>query len=85
VAHDLRNTPGCRCSAHLFIPGWTWTGLATAAPELGNSAVSKMLPGMWTPELTIEYMAGKIFHERVFYAVCPDGEVSSVRVYSSRT
>jgi hypothetical protein len=44
-----------------------------------------MLPGMWTPELTIEYMAGKIFHERVFYAVCPDGEVSSVRVYSSRT
>jgi hypothetical protein len=85
VAHDLRNTPGCRCSAHLFIPGWTWTGLATAAQELGNSAVSKMLPGMWTPELTIEYMAGKIFHERVFYAVCPDGEVSSVRVYSSRT
>jgi hypothetical protein len=78
VAHDLRNTPGCGCSAHLFIPGWTWTGLAAAVPELRNSAASTMLPGMWTPEQTIEFMAGKIFNEHVFYAVCPDDEVTTV-------
>jgi NAD(P)-dependent dehydrogenase (short-subunit alcohol dehydrogenase family) len=26
LQHELRNTPGCRVSAHLLIPGWTTTG-----------------------------------------------------------
>jgi NAD(P)-dependent dehydrogenase (short-subunit alcohol dehydrogenase family) len=30
LAHELRNTPGCQVSAHLLIPGFTFTGLTTA-------------------------------------------------------
>ena len=31
LAHDLRNIEGCRVSAHLLIPGFTFTGLTAAA------------------------------------------------------
>ena len=31
LAHELRNIPGCRLSAHLLIPGFTYTGLTTGA------------------------------------------------------
>src|SRR5258708_11539101 len=27
MAHELRNTPGCQVTAHLLIPGFTFTGL----------------------------------------------------------
>jgi short-subunit dehydrogenase len=32
LAHELRNTPSCRVSAHLLIPGFTYTGM-TGRPE----------------------------------------------------
>ena len=33
LAHELRNMPGARLSAHLLIPGFTFTGLTTGATE----------------------------------------------------
>jgi hypothetical protein len=27
LAHELRNTEGCQVSAHLLIPGFTFTGM----------------------------------------------------------
>ena len=29
LAHLLRNTPGCRVSAHLLVPGFTFTGITS--------------------------------------------------------
>ncbi|GFZ51208.1 hypothetical protein JCM24511_08966 [Saitozyma sp. JCM 24511] len=72
-AHELRNTPGCRCTAHHFIPGWTWSGLTSA------SNPGKINPLMWTARQTVEYMVDKIFVKRSFYAVCPDNECSEAR------
>ena len=38
LQHELRNTPGCRVSAHLLVPGWTTTGKR------------EHQPGAWLPD-----------------------------------
>ena len=72
VAHELRNTPDCKCTAHHFIPGWTWSGLTSA------SNPGTINPLMWTPRQTVDYYTNKIFVEKKFFAVCPDNECSAV-------
>ena len=37
LAHELRNIDGCRVSAHLLIPGFTFTGM-TAGPNVAKPA-----------------------------------------------
>lgn len=64
LQHELRNTPDCRTSAHLLIPGWTTTG--TKAHQ----------PGAWLPDQVVEYMLAAIDSES-FYILCPDDEVDS--------
>jgi NAD(P)-dependent dehydrogenase (short-subunit alcohol dehydrogenase family) len=68
LAHELRNQPGCRLSAHLFIPGYVFTGLTargrTDKPE-----------GAWTAEETVEFMMARL-EAGDFYILCPDNEVS---------
>ena len=67
LQHELRNTAGGRISAHLFIPGFVFTGL-TAKGRTDKPA------GAWTPEQTVDFMI-----ERVtvgdFYVLCPDNDV----------
>ena len=50
LQHNFRTTEGCRLSAHLLVPGFTYTGF-----------IRKWLPekpdGAWLPEQVIEYMA----------------------------
>ncbi len=46
LQHELRNTPGCQVSAHLFIPGFVFTGL-TARGRTEKPA------GAWTAEQTV--------------------------------
>ena len=67
LAHELRNIPDCRVSAHLLIPGFTFTGMTTGATEKP--------PGAWAPLQVVEFLletmaAGK------FYALCPDNDVT---------
>jgi hypothetical protein len=60
LAHELRNTPGCRVTAHLLIPGMTTTGDRE---------------GAWRPEQVIDHMMPRL-ERGDFYILCPDGEVT---------
>lgn len=66
LAHELRERPACTVTAHLFIPGWTFTGLTAR-----NGGVKPA--GAWTAEETVLFM---LDHVRAgeFYIVCPDNE-----------
>jgi NAD(P)-dependent dehydrogenase (short-subunit alcohol dehydrogenase family) len=68
LQHQLRNTPGCRISAHLLIPGFVFTGL-TARGRTEKPA------GAWTPEQTVDLMIERLA-EGSFYILCPDNEVT---------
>ena len=67
LQHELRNTEGCRISAHLMIPGHVFTGLtARGRSEKPDSA--------WTPEQTVDFMIEHI-DAGDFYILCPDNDV----------
>jgi NAD(P)-dependent dehydrogenase (short-subunit alcohol dehydrogenase family) len=68
LAHALRNAPGSAVTAHLLVPGWTWTGL-TAKPGQEKPA------GAWTPEQVVERMIRSV-EIGEFYIYCPDNSVS---------
>jgi NAD(P)-dependent dehydrogenase (short-subunit alcohol dehydrogenase family) len=66
LAHALRNTPDCRISAHLLVPGSTFTGMT-------KSKVRP--PGAWMPEQVIDFLlAGMAAGD--FYILCPDNDVT---------
>jgi len=67
LAHELRNTPGNRISAHLLIPGHVFTGLTARGR-------TEKLPGAWTPEQTIDFMIARL-EAGDFYVLCPDNDV----------
>jgi NAD(P)-dependent dehydrogenase (short-subunit alcohol dehydrogenase family) len=66
LAHTLRTQTGGRVSAHLLIPGFTFTGLTVAATKPA---------GAWTAEQVIEFMFTRL-DAGDFYILCPDNEVS---------
>lgn len=67
LAHTLRNTPGCQVSAHLLVPGFTYTGMMIARriPERPAAA--------WTSEQVVERMFEGIARGE-FYLWCEDNE-----------
>jgi NAD(P)-dependent dehydrogenase (short-subunit alcohol dehydrogenase family) len=67
LQHELRNAPGSRISAHLFIPGFVFTGL-TARGRTDKPA------GAWTPEQTVDFMLDRL-SAGDFYILCPDNDV----------
>jgi NAD(P)-dependent dehydrogenase (short-subunit alcohol dehydrogenase family) len=67
LQHELRNTPGCQVSAHLFIPGFVFTGL-TARGRTEKPA------GAWTAEQTVDFMIEHV-SAGDFYVLCPDNDV----------
>lgn len=55
-------------TAHLFVPGWTHTGITSSGKSLAPKP-----PGAWSPEETVLYMLDRVrFGE--FYILCPDNE-----------
>jgi NAD(P)-dependent dehydrogenase (short-subunit alcohol dehydrogenase family) len=68
LAHDLRNRPRVRVTAHLLIPGFTYTGFTRA------HGVSEKPPGAWTPEQVVDFMLPALAAGD-FYILCPDHEV----------
>ena len=42
LAHELRNIEGCRVSAHLLIPGFTFTAMT-------KGSRTEKPPAAWTP------------------------------------
>ncbi|KAJ7863505.1 hypothetical protein B0H14DRAFT_2738292 [Mycena olivaceomarginata] len=73
LAHSLRERNGGGggggVSAHLFVPGYTFTGLTGA-----NSGAEKP-PGAWTADETVGHMLARVA-KGDFYVLCPDGETS---------
>jgi NAD(P)-dependent dehydrogenase (short-subunit alcohol dehydrogenase family) len=68
LAHTLRNTPDCQVSAHLLVPGFTFTGL-TRPGEREKPA------GAWTAEQVIDFALDRMAGGD-FYIICPDNEVT---------
>lgn len=67
LQHELRNTPDCRITAHLLIPGFVYTALTaqgrTEKPQ-----------GAWTPQETVDFMMHSLENDD-FYILCPDNDV----------
>jgi NAD(P)-dependent dehydrogenase (short-subunit alcohol dehydrogenase family) len=68
LAHELRNLPGAKVSAHLLIPGFVHTGMTAAG---GGPKPA----GAWTPQQTIDFMLASL-DRGDFYILCPDNEVT---------
>ena len=67
LQHSLRNIPNCQVSAHLLVPGFTFTGLTRGAKEKPA--------GAWTADQVIDFMLDGI-EQGDFYILCPDNEVT---------
>ena len=66
LAHELRNLEGAQVSAHLLIPGFTFTGITGAAEKPA---------GAWTAGQVIDFMIDSM-SAGDFYILCPDNEVT---------
>jgi NAD(P)-dependent dehydrogenase (short-subunit alcohol dehydrogenase family) len=66
LAHELRNTKGCSITAHLLIPGFTFTGI-TGRSERPLEA--------WSAEQVVDFMI-KAMTKGDFYILCPDNAVT---------
>lgn len=68
LAHSLRNVENCHVSAHLLVPGSTFTGMTR------GSAFEKPAHA-WTPDQVVDYLlAGMAAGD--FYVLCPDNDVT---------
>ena len=64
LQHELRNTQGCKISAHLLVPGWTTT------------RDQKHVAGAWLPQQVVDVMLAAL-ERGDFYIICPDDEVTT--------
>jgi NAD(P)-dependent dehydrogenase (short-subunit alcohol dehydrogenase family) len=67
LAYELREIAGCKVSAHLLIPGFTFTGISTPSPTKP--------PGAWTAEQVIDFLLPAM-GKGDFYVLCPDNDVT---------
>jgi NAD(P)-dependent dehydrogenase (short-subunit alcohol dehydrogenase family) len=68
LAHTLRNTPNCRISAHLLIPGFTYTGRAARQTPTRPAAA-------WSAEEVAERLIQGL-ERNEFYILCQDNETT---------
>ena len=68
LAHELRNVAGCQITAHLLIPGFTFTSL-TRGDRKEKPA------GAWTSEQVVDFMLEGLAAGD-FYILCPDNDVT---------
>jgi NAD(P)-dependent dehydrogenase (short-subunit alcohol dehydrogenase family) len=69
LAHSLRNEDGARISAHLLIPGSTFTGMTA------RNGQTEKPPGAWSPDQVIDMLIDGM-NQGDFYILCPDNEVT---------
>jgi short-subunit dehydrogenase len=67
LQHELRNRPGCLVSAHLLVPGFTFTGMTGRADKPAAA---------WTADQVVDEML-KGIAARQFYIICPDNDVTA--------
>jgi NAD(P)-dependent dehydrogenase (short-subunit alcohol dehydrogenase family) len=68
LAHELRNIEGCAITAHLLIPGFTFTGFTRVRHR-------EKPPGAWLPEQVIDLLIDAM-GQGDFYILCPDNDVT---------
>ena len=68
LAHTLLEKTGERVTAHLLIPGFTFTGMT-------RQRVTEKPPGAWTPEQVVDFMFERLAAGD-FYILCPDNDVT---------
>ncbi len=69
LAHELRNVDGCQVSAHLLVPGFTYTGMI-------KRFASEKPPAAWTPEQVADELLRRMAAGD-FYVICPDNDVTA--------
>jgi len=67
LAHELRGAAADRITAHLLIPGSTWTGMTRRG--------TPKPPGPWSAEQVVDFMIEGI-ERGDFYLLCPDNDVT---------
>ena len=68
LAHTLRNSPGCEITAHLLIPGFTYSGsMARRIPDRPA--------GAWSPDQVAERLIQGL-ERGEFYILCQDNETT---------
>lgn len=67
LQHELRNLDSCRVTAHLLVPGFTFTGMSGRAEKPA---------GAWTADQVVDEMLKGIAAQK-FYIICPDNDVTS--------
>ena len=68
LAHGLRNTEGSQITAHLLVPGSTFTAMT-------RGDRTEKPPGAWTSEQVVDMLIDGINADD-FYIICPDNEVT---------
>ena len=68
LQHTLRNVAGCQVTAHLLVPGSTFTGMT-------RRRLTEKPPGAWTAEQVADFMLERMAAGD-FYIICPDNEVT---------
>jgi NAD(P)-dependent dehydrogenase (short-subunit alcohol dehydrogenase family) len=68
LAHSLRETEGAHITAHLLIPGSTFTGMTSRGR-------TDRPPGAWTPDQVIDMLIERMSLGD-FYILCPDNDVT---------
>jgi NAD(P)-dependent dehydrogenase (short-subunit alcohol dehydrogenase family) len=68
LAHTLRTRAGNKVTAHLLIPGFTYTGLVALR-------FAEQPPGAWTPEQVVDRLLEGIAANE-FYILCQDNETT---------
>jgi NAD(P)-dependent dehydrogenase (short-subunit alcohol dehydrogenase family) len=68
LAHSLRNTEGARITAHLLIPGSTFTGMTSRGR-------TEKPPGSWVPDQVVNMLIDGM-NRGDFYILCSDNDVT---------
>jgi NAD(P)-dependent dehydrogenase (short-subunit alcohol dehydrogenase family) len=68
LAHSLRNEEGARITAHLLVPGSTFTAMTSRGR-------TEKPPGAWVPEQVVDMLIDGM-NRGDFYIICPDNDVT---------
>jgi NAD(P)-dependent dehydrogenase (short-subunit alcohol dehydrogenase family) len=68
LAHSLRNVDGAQITAHLLIPGSTFTGMTSRGR-------TERPPGAWVPDQVVDMLIEGMSRGD-FYILCPDNDVT---------
>ena len=68
LAYELREVKDCSVTAHLLIPGFTYTGMI-------ERFIPQKPPSAWTSQQVVDFML-KSLEKGDFYILCPDNDVT---------